>query len=110
MGYEAVVGQIRQQSPFTTIGITSIIPRPCDDDYSCEWARRGVNDMISRFCRANGLDYSESWRPLTNDDESPKVELYAGDLLHLKDTGVDKLRLHYEGFLASMQETKYLNE
>jgi hypothetical protein len=110
MGYEAVVSQIRQQSPFTTIGITSIIPRPCDEDDSDEWTRRGINTMISRFCRANGLDYSESWTQLTNDDESPKVELYAKDLLHLKDSGVERLRLHFEGFIASMQETKYRNE
>ena len=44
MGYVAVVDQIRQHSPFTTIGITSIIPRPCDEDESAEWERRGIND------------------------------------------------------------------
>jgi hypothetical protein len=70
-GYEAVVHQIRQQSPFTTIGISSIIPRPCDnDDYSKDWSRRGINDMIKRYCRFAGLHYTESWRPLTNNDET----------------------------------------
>ena len=109
-GYEAVARQIWQSSHYTTLGISSIIPRPCDMDESDEWERRGINAMISRFCTYAGFAYSESWRALTNDDETYKDELYARDHLHLKDEGVEALRLHFQGFFASMQETKYRTE
>ena len=91
-------------------GISSVIPRPCDKDDCEEWSRRGINDMIRRYCRSAGLHYTESWRALTNDNETFKKELYARDDLHLRDPGVEALRLHFQGFFASMQESKYNNE
>jgi hypothetical protein len=106
-GLDDVVREIKRRNPFTTIAISSVLPRPKDTDEGDQLYRLHVNAMFYNYTRHHGHQYIESWRCVTNDDGSTKRGLYAGDLLHLRDPGTLALKLHFQGYLGAMQQRNW---
>ena len=105
----ALCQEIKSQCPFTTLAISSVLPRPRERNDEGEYSyRMQVNSMIYRYASFNGHHYMESWRALTNKkDGTTNGALFANDKLHLKDDGVEALKLHFQGYIGFMEQYKF---
>jgi hypothetical protein len=102
---------IQAVNPYGTIGIASIIPRKKDiTDEGMQSVVIEMNCMFKHVCRARGLDYAESWKCLLKDDKSLDGNMFARDDLHLKDNGVQALKIYFQGYFTTMQQRKYEND
>jgi lysophospholipase L1-like esterase len=106
-----LVREIKKVNLYSTIAISSVLPRPRDskdrrNKDSHESARMQANAMIHNYTRAHDYEYIESWRALTKADGTTDRDLFAWDLLHLNHDGALALQLHLEGFMGSLQQIK----
>jgi hypothetical protein len=96
----ALCREIKTRSPYTTLAISSVLPRPRDKGLGDDPYRMQVNSMIYRYASSHGHHYMESWRALTKADGTTNRGLFAHDLLHLRDPGVNALKLYFQGYIG----------
>ena len=125
---------IKRQSPFTTIGISSILPRPKDGNEMHDH-RIETNNLIKQYCDTHGCTMLQSWRcvirppvfrgsGLTSSDpvdltvpkkkydvqQDVDMSLFAADRLHLNRNGISALKDFVEGALTTMVRMKAIYE
>ena len=102
-----LVHQIRMMSPYVTIGLCSILPRPKDDAITETYCKQ-VNRMFKVYCRYNGIiSYLPTWTCMVDNNDTPIKGLYnPDDLLHLNDNGVAALKSYLEGAFSTMVDDK----
>ena len=105
-----LVYRIRAMSPYVTIGLCSVLPRPQDDKIKETFCVQ-VNMMYKVFCRFNGIiTYLPSWTCMVDKYDTPQRIMYGDDLLHLSDFGVATLKEYLEGALGTMEDDKARTE
>ena len=110
----ALIACIQQSSPFATLAVSGILPRPTDfskdDAVDLIEHRLDMNKIIQRVCEYNHLSYLEVWDKFENGDGSTKFGLYANDMLHPNLAGTRVLYDFYQGALGSIMGRKYDDE
>ena len=99
---QKLVDTIRSKNKSAIIGISSILPKPCDSDDINDKIIT-VNRDIKRLCGPNSVHFIPSYRPYVGKDKQIKLELYAKDLLHLSYKGSVVLRNNLVGNIKSIQ-------
>ena len=100
---------IIQKNRYTTIGISSILPRP-KDTYEQDEYRRGINSSVKKMCRDQGFQFLRSWTSVESVKGLVKDGVYAEDDLHLNHNGIIAMKQYMEGALGGMMEVKYRME
>jgi hypothetical protein len=106
---------IKQNSPFVTIAVSGIIPRPKDLDAGelteqLLEHRIDMNKIIQGVCQRMNYDFLEVWENFENTDGSPKKALYANDMLHPNLNGIQVLYDYYQGAMGATMGKKYASE
>ena len=105
---------IQQSSPYVTIGVSGILPRP--QDMVKERAeellehRVDMNKIIRDVCQRRHYYFLEIWEKFENADGSPNRDLYANDMLHPNLKGINVLHEYYQGAMGAIMGKKYASE
>jgi hypothetical protein len=108
-----VIAYIHEISPFTTIGIASVLPRPQDKDESLDIYRRTINCGFKKFCKRPGqglCSFLKSWTKVEDDKQQPILRLYAEDRLHFNQQGALALAEYFDGAMGHIMDRKYKTE
>ena len=97
---------ITQRNRYTTIGVSSILPRPRDRADQDQY-RREINGVIKKLCRNKGFQFLKSWTGVESGKGVVKDGAYADDDLHLKKDGIQAIKEYFEGAIGGMMEVKY---
>ena len=97
---------IQERNHYTTFGISSVLPRPKDDDGQDDY-RRGINSMVKTLCRNKGFHFLKSWSSVEVTSGVVRDGVYAEDDLHLNENGIIAMKEYFEGALGGMMEVKY---
>ena len=105
---------IKKNNPFVTMAISGIIPRPKDLKKERREEllehRIDMNKIIGGICERWHYDFLEIWDKFENKDGSPKLDLYAYDLLHPNLKGIGVLQEYYQGAMGAIMGKKYASE
>jgi lysophospholipase L1-like esterase len=108
-----LINYINKISPFTTIAISSILPRPQDKDVALDIYRRTINVEFKRFCKLPGrglCSFLKSWSKVEDEFQQPILSLYAEDRLHFNKAGAMALKEYYDGAMGHVMDLKYSTE
>jgi hypothetical protein len=83
------------------IGISGIMPKPCDDNYPLLLtAREDTNSGLAALCKRVNVEHYKSEKCLK--DMGSTDELYIYDYIHLSDYAVGLLKKYLEGKIGSI--------
>ena len=99
--FENVIMYIREKNPTCMIGISGILPKPCDNNFQLKLeAREKTNTGLAALCKKINVEYYKSEKCLK--DKGTTEELYIRDRIHLSDYAVGLLKKHLEGKIGSI--------
>lgn len=86
-----VVAELERQSPGIYIVLSSVLPRPCDDDLT-HLCCKLFNRSLRRYAFANRMGYAPLWSSFVvsvphRDRAVPRSDLFTGGQLHLNHRG-----------------------
>jgi hypothetical protein len=108
----SIIAFINNVSPYCTIGIASILPRP-QDNMVWDTYRRQVNYTFKQITQGPGqgrVSFLKTWTCVEDKNELPRLNLYANDRLHFNDSGILRLKNHLEGAFGHLMDMKYRYE
>jgi len=81
-----IVSRLQLVNP--TIEIFLIGAKPSPSRWDKKENYMIFNEMLKQYCQAKeGVNFVDTWKPLTDQDGNPRPELYIDDQLHLNEDG-----------------------
>jgi hypothetical protein len=101
---------IKRSSPYCTIAVCSILPRPKDKTKELIEHCFDMNRITKAICEKRGYFYLEGGLKFVNTDGTTNLDLYADDLLHMSERGTRVLYEYYQGAMGSVMDKTYRYE
>ena len=99
--FENIIDYTRAVNPTCMIGISGILPKPCDNNYPLLLtARDKTNSVLAALCKRVNVEYYKSEKCLK--DMGTTDELYYKDYIHLSVYAVGLLKKYLEGKIGSI--------
>ena len=100
--YCKLIEAVKIKNPKAQIGVSSILPRPCDGSETNQVVEV-VNREIKSICCHLGAYFVPSYRPFVKCYKAGSCDLFAKDRLHLNFKGSVTLRKNLVGNIISLQ-------